>query len=73
MMKKFKSKTNTIFRIGLFIVIIMFLLALFSPILKPYDQNQADFYNVAKGISGKTYFWNRQLRERYSFKGIGRR
>lgn len=56
MMKKFKSKTNTIFRIGLFIVIIMFLLALFSPILKPYDQNQADFYNVAKGISGKHIF-----------------
>ena len=56
MMKKFKSKTNTIFRISLFIVIIMFLLALFSPILKPYDQNQADFYNVAKGISGKHIF-----------------
>ena len=54
----FKSFLKTLLKhrlslIGIIIIILMFSLALFAPLLAPYDPNAPDFYNLLKGPSVK--------------------
>jgi ABC-type dipeptide/oligopeptide/nickel transport system permease subunit len=54
----FKSFLKTLLKhrlslIGIIIIILMFSLALFAPLLAPYDPNAPDFYNLLKGPSAK--------------------
>ena len=54
----FKSFLKTLLKhrlslIGISIIILMFSLALFAPLLAPYDPNAPDFYNLLKGPSAK--------------------
>jgi len=54
----FKSFVKTLLKhrlsfIGIVVIILMFSLALFAPLLAPYDPNAPDFYNILKGPSTK--------------------
>jgi ABC-type dipeptide/oligopeptide/nickel transport system permease subunit len=54
----FRAFLRTLFKhklsvIGIVIIILMFSMAAFAPLLAPYDPNAPDFYNLLKGPSAK--------------------
>jgi len=44
---------NRLSVIGIVVIILMFSLALFAPLLAPYDPNEPDYFNLLKGPSAK--------------------
>jgi len=44
---------HKLYRVGLVIIVLLFLMAIFAPLLAPYHPNEQDLYNVLQGPSKK--------------------